>query len=73
MGDCVLNFEEFQTFLCQIKMVLISRPITFLGGDPKDELPLTAADLCLAAKLEALPSTVEVDQGAISVSHCNSK
>ena len=73
MGKCVLNFEELQTLFCQIEMVLNSHPISFLSDDPKDELPPTPADLCMGAKLEALPSTVEVSQDAISVSHCNSK
>ena len=73
MGNCVLNYEALQILFCQIEMVLNSRPISFLSDDPKDELPLTTADLCMGAKLEALPSTVEVGQDAISVSHCNSK
>ena len=73
MRKCVLNYEELETLFCQIEMVLNSRPISFLSDDPKDELPLTPADLCMGAKLEALPSTAEVSQDAISASHCNSK
>ena len=73
MGKCVLNYEELETLFCQIEMVLNSRPISSLSDDPKDELPLTPADLCMGAKLEALPSTAEVSQDAISASHCNSK
>ena len=73
MGKCVLNYEKLQTFFCQIEVVLNSRPSSFLSDDSKDELPLTPAELCMGAKLEALPSTVEVSQDAISNSHCNSK
>ena len=73
MGKFVLNYEEFRTLFCQIEMVLNSLPSSFLNDDPKDESPLITADLSMAAKLEALPSTVQVGQGAISVSQRNFK
>ena len=73
MGKYVLINEELQTLFCQIEMVVNSRPISFLNDDPKDESALTLTDLYIGAKLEALPSTVEVGQDAISISHCNSE
>ena len=72
--------KNCRPFFCKIEIlnfvvlnivVLNSRPISFLCGDPKGELLLTRADLCLRSKMEALPSTVELSQ--VSVSHCNSK
>ena len=60
MGECVLNYGKLQAFFCQIEIFLNYRPIISLSDDPKDELPHSPADLCMGAKLEALPSTVEV-------------
>ena len=67
MGKCLLSYEELQTFFCQIEIVLKYRPISFLSDDLKDELSLIPADLCMGAKLEALPSIVEIGQDAFSV------
>ena len=60
MGKGVLNCEELHTLFCQIEMVLNSRPISFLSDDPKDELPLTPADLCMGAKLEVPNRKLEI-------------
>ena len=55
MGNKVLSFEELRTLLCQIEMILISRPICPISKDPNDEFFLTPARFCLGGKLETLP------------------
>ena len=55
MGNKVLSFEEICTLLCQIEMILNSRPICPLSEDPNDEFFLTRAHFCLGGKLENLP------------------
>ena len=56
MGNNVLNFEELSTLFCQIENVLNSRPIGTISEDPKDETPITPADLCSGGKLDLIPS-----------------
>ena len=58
MGNNVLNFEELCTLFCQVENVLNSRPIGTISEDPKDETPLTPADLCGGRKLDLLPSQI---------------
>ena len=51
----VLSFDELCTLLCQIEMILNSRPICPLSEDPNDEFFLTPAHFCLGGMLENLP------------------
>ena len=52
MGNKFLSFEELCTLLCQIEVILISRPICPLSDDP---IFLTPAHFCLGEKLGHLP------------------
>ena len=61
MGNKVLSFEELCTLLCQIEMILNSRPICPLSEDPNDEFFLTPAHFCLGGKLENLPLSQTTD------------
>ena len=59
MGNSKLTFEELTTLFSQVEMVLNSRPISIISDDPKDDIILTPAHLCLGSKLEAIPSKQE--------------
>ena len=61
MGNKVLSFEELCTLLCQIEMILNSRPICPLSEDPNNEFFLTPAHFCLGGKLENLPLSQTTD------------
>lgn len=43
LGRSCLTHEELYTVLCDCESILNSRPITYLGDDPKDLVALTPA------------------------------
>ena len=55
IGKQVLSFEELFTLFYEIGNVLNSRLIRTISEDPKDEMPITLADLCSVGKLDYIP------------------
>ena len=56
MDNNVHNFEELSTLFCQIENMLNSRPTGTISEDPKEETPITHADLCSGGKMDLIPS-----------------
>ena len=45
--DRLLTDEELLSYLAEVEKVLNDRPLTKMGSDPKDEVPITPSDLLL--------------------------
>lgn len=57
VGQQILSYEEFNTFLVQIESLLNSRPLCSLSSDPGDPTALTPAHFLNVTPIESLPST----------------
>ncbi|XP_014207680.1 uncharacterized protein LOC106638831 [Copidosoma floridanum] len=55
VGDQILTFVEFSTFLCRIESCLDSRPLCPLTDDPEDLYALTPAHLLILRPSYVLP------------------
>lgn len=55
IGDTVLTYEEFSTFLIQIEAILNSRPLCPLSDDPADLDALTPAHFLIGHSMCLLP------------------
>ncbi|XP_055906553.1 uncharacterized protein LOC129941828 [Eupeodes corollae] len=55
IGDTVLTYEEFSTFLTQVEDVLNSRPICPLSDDPNDLEALTPGHFIVGDALRTVP------------------
>jgi len=55
IGSSVLNWEEFNTALCQIEACLNSRPLCPLTVDPSDLAALTPGHFLVGGPLTAIP------------------
>ena len=47
VADRLLTDEELLSYLAEVEKVLNDRPLTKMGSDPRDEVPITPSDLLL--------------------------
>ena len=47
VGDRLLSDEELLSYMCGVEKILNDRPLTRMGDDPKDDMPLTPNHLLL--------------------------
>ena len=59
LNGAVGNFEQYQTFFCQIEAILNSRPLCTKRTSPKDD-PITPAHFLTGDSLLSLPSPSDV-------------
>ena len=59
MGRTVLTFDEFQTLVTEVEVILNSRPISPLSSEPNDLEPLTPGHFLMGCSPNALPDTFE--------------
>lgn len=61
LGNTCLNYEDFQTLLCQIEAILNSRPLSPISTDPTDYNPLTPGHFLIGKSLCAIPEKNYID------------
>lgn len=55
IGDTLFTFEQFNTFVIEIEVILNSRPLTPMSTDPNDSLALTPAHFLINTSLLSIP------------------
>lgn len=65
IGQTLLTYEEFCTFLIQIEGTLNSRPLYALSSDPNDYTPLTPSHFLIGRPMTAVPD--HTFQGEIKI------
>ena len=63
LGKTLLTYTELYTILTDTEAVINSRPLTFVGDDIRDLIPITPAHLAIGRSLKSLPipSDVSID------------
>ena len=54
--DRLLTDEELLSYLAEVEKVLNDRPLTKMGSDPKDDVPITPSDLLLLRGNSSCPA-----------------
>jgi hypothetical protein len=67
LGRQRATLEEFRTILCNSEAIINSRPLTAVGQDARDPLPITPAHLLLGRSLQHLPDELTRDDTTSSV------
>ena len=58
VADRLLTDEELLSYLAEVEKVLNDRPLTKMGSDPKDDVPITPSDLLLLRGNSSNPAIV---------------
>jgi hypothetical protein len=61
LGRQRATYEEFRTLLCNVEAVINGRPLTSIGQDARDPLPITPSLLILGRSLRQLPDDLTRD------------
>ena len=59
-GKALLTYTELYTILIDIEAVINSCPLTFVGDDIRDLIPITPAHLAIGRSLQSLPIPTDV-------------
>ena len=60
LGKALLMYTELYTLLTNIEDVINSCPLTFVGDDIRDLVPITPAHLAIGKSLKSLPIPTDV-------------
>ncbi|XP_046602575.1 uncharacterized protein LOC124296586 [Neodiprion lecontei] len=69
IGDATQTFEQFATFLTQVKATLNSRPLCAISDDPRDPSALTPGHFLVGSALNTIPEPSLIEVPVQRLSH----
>jgi len=61
IGSSCLTYEELETVLCEIEMIINSRPLTYIYDNNDEDEPLTPSHLVIGRRLMSRDTEVNLD------------